>query len=74
LESIFRPEIRQAIDIYIDENPSLEQDRIERDEWKLLEKIKKSIDWILNSYKGNGRTSGYTNQGSAINQFPVRSI
>ena len=43
LESILRPEIRQAIDIYIDENPSLEGDRIERHEWKLLEKIKKIL-------------------------------
>jgi len=59
LESILQPQIRQAIDLYIDENPSLEADRIERHEWKLLEKIKNILKGFLIATKateGHGDT------------------
>lgn len=59
LDSILRLEIRQAIDIFIDENPSLEEDTIERHKWKLLEKIQKILTAFLIATKateGQGDT------------------
>jgi len=47
LETLLRPEIRHAIEIYVDENPLLEEDRLERREWKLLEKVQE----ILSTFK-----------------------
>lgn len=47
LVSLLRPEIRRAIDCYIAEHEGLEEDRLTRSEWKLLEKIRK----ILESFK-----------------------
>ena len=58
-ESILQPEIQQAINGYIDENLSLEEDRIERHKWKLLEKIKKILTAFLIATKateGQGDT------------------
>jgi len=43
LESLLRQNVRNAIEIYIDENSTLEDDRLERREWKLLEKIQKIL-------------------------------
>ena len=47
LETLLRPDVRHAIEIYIDENPLLEDDRLERGEWKLLDKVQK----ILSAFK-----------------------
>ena len=43
LESLLRQDVRNAIEIYIDKNSTSEDDRLERREWKLLEKIQKIL-------------------------------
>ena len=64
---MLRPEIRQAIDIYIDENPSLEQDRIERHEWKLLEKIKEILtEFVIATKATEGQADRLTKVLSSI--------
>lgn len=47
LETLLRPNLRHAIEVYVDENPQLEEDRLERREWRLLEKVYK----ILSAFK-----------------------
>ena len=47
LGTLLRPDIRYAIEIYVDENPLLEENRLERRKWKLLEKVQR----ILSTFK-----------------------
>ena len=51
LESLLRQDVRNAIEIYIDENATLEDDRLERQEWKLLENIKKILALVMFPYR-----------------------
>lgn len=51
LESLLWPEIKHIIDDYIDENPGLEEERLTKTDWKLLDKVQKILEAFRHATK-----------------------